>query len=130
MNSRHAPDMIPRKLIVLGASAGGVVTTCQLMAGWPVHVHLLIMVVVHFSSHESMLPRILSRCCPLPATHPYEGESIRAGRIYVAPPNRHLVVEDGHMKLSAGPRENRTRPAIDPLFRSAARAYRSGVIGI
>src|SRR5262245_31460406 len=107
MNSRHAPDMIPRKLIVLGASAGGVETTCQLLAALPVHFHLPILIVVHISSHESILPRILSRCGPLPATHPYEGESIRAGRIYVAPPNRHLVVEDGHMKLSAGPRENR-----------------------
>jgi len=71
----------------------------------------------------SALPEILSRAGRLPASHPRHGEHIEAGRIYVAPPDHHLLVKRGHVSLPVGPRENGYRPAIDPLFRTAARAY-------
>ena len=73
---------------------------------------------------------MLERGGPLPATNARDGEVIRPGRIYVAPPDRHLVIENGRTRLTRGPKENRFRPAIDPLFRSAAYAYGPRVIGV
>jgi chemotaxis response regulator CheB len=77
-----------------------------------------------------MLPYILSKAGPLPALHPEDGESIRSGQIYVAPPDRHMLIQDGSIRLSHGPHENLARPAIDPLFRSAAAAYGPKAVGI
>jgi len=78
----------------------------------------------------SYLPRILTRGGKLGAMHPKDGERIRPGLIYVAPPDHHLLLHQGFVRVVRGPRENRNRPAIDPLFRTAARAYRQRVIGI
>jgi two-component system, chemotaxis family, protein-glutamate methylesterase/glutaminase len=87
--------------------------------------------VVHFPPHvTSVLPRILTRRGTLTAVHPRDGESIRRGCVYVAPPDRHLLVERGRVRLVRGPRENAARPAIDPLFRSAALAYGARVIAV
>jgi two-component system chemotaxis response regulator CheB len=72
----------------------------------------------------------LTRAGALPASHPVDGEAIRIGRIYVAPPDFHLLLRDGRILLRQGPQENRTRPAIDPLFRSAAVAYGPRVVGV
>jgi two-component system chemotaxis response regulator CheB len=66
----------------------------------------------------------------LPASHARDGEAIRPGHIYVAPPDFHMLVRDDRIELSHGPRENHSRPAVDPLFRSAARAYGPGVTGV
>jgi two-component system chemotaxis response regulator CheB len=77
-----------------------------------------------------MLARLLSRAGPLPAIHPEDGELIRKGHIYVAPPDRHMIVERGHLRVIQGPRENRNRPAIDPTFRSAALTYGPRVVGV
>src|SRR5262249_45329043 len=84
-----------------------------------------------FAPHSrSHLADILSRAGPLPAMVARDGETVLPGRIYVAQPDRHMLVQDGYVRLERSARENRFRPAIDPLFRSAARAHRSRVIGV
>lgn len=89
------------------------------------------MLVLHVPTHAtSVLPRILNRAKTLLASHPQNNEEIVTGRIYVAPPDYHLLVKPGYVSLVRGPRENNHRPAIDPLFRSAARAYGGQVIGV
>lgn len=118
-------------IIVIGASAGGVETLTQLVKLLPRELDAAVLVVLHFPSYgTSVLPSILSRAGTLPAKHPEDGEALRSGHIYVAPPDYHLVVEPGRVRLSHGPRENGHRPAIDPLFRSAAMAYQRRVIGV
>ena len=88
-------------------------------------------VVLHVrASSPSAMPHILSREGPLEAVHPAHGDPIVPGRIYVAPPDHHLLVKPGRVELSRGPRENRVRPAVDVLFRSAAIAYAGRVIGV
>lgn len=118
-------------IIVIGASTGGVEALSTLVAGLPADLPAALFVVLHLSPEApSRLPAILSRVGRLRATHPADGEPIRLGHIYVAPPDRHLVLEPGRVRLVRGPRENRHRPAIDPLFRSAALAYGPQVIGV
>ncbi len=120
-----------RDVIVIGASAGGVEALSQLAAALPADFPAAVLVVVHFPAHAtSMLPSILQRRGPLPALHPHDGTAIRPGVIYVAPPNLHLLVRRGTVRLVRGPRENGHRPAVDPLFRSAAVAYGSRVVGV
>src|SRR6185437_2384135 len=88
-------------------------------------------VVLHLAPQStSVLPEILMRAGPLPAIHPRDGEPIRTGRIYIAPPDHHLLIEDGKVRVVRGPKENRHRPAVDPLFRSAAKWYGPRVIGV
>jgi two-component system chemotaxis response regulator CheB len=89
-----------------------------------------VFVVLHVGSHKSEMPWLLNQFGPLRATHPRNGDPIHPGRIYVAPPDHHLLLEPGHLRLTKGPRENWARPAIDPLFRSAARSYGDDVIGV
>lgn len=119
-----------QRVVVIGASAGGIEAICTVLAGLPADFPWPILIVVHIGAGPSQLPAILSRCGPLPAVHPQAGTLLEPGHVYVAPPNHHLIVADHHAQLTHGPRENRTRPAIDPLFRSASRAYRHGAIGI
>ncbi|HJT19493.1 MAG TPA: chemotaxis protein CheB [Nitrospira sp.] len=120
-----------RDIVVIGASAGGVETLETIVAGLPADFPAAVCVVLHIqSSTISRLPAILSQKGPLPARHPTDGSPVRKGLIYVAPPNQHLLIKDGHIQLSAGPKEHRTRPAINPLFRSAALAYGPRVIGV
>jgi two-component system chemotaxis response regulator CheB len=116
---------------VVGASAGGTEALTELVQGLPADFPAAIFVVVHFpASASSVLPRILSRAGPLPATHADDGDRFSPGRIYVAPPDCHLMVRDGRMSVRKGPKENNSRPAIDPLFRSAARSAGHRVIGV
>src|SRR5260370_40259010 len=89
-----------------------------------------VFVVAHVGRSRSILPDLLSRVGKLTASHPLEEEPIRRGHIYVAPPDRHLLMEDGKVCLSRGPREHFARPAIDPLFRAAARNCGARVIGV
>lgn len=116
---------------MVGASAGGVDALQQLVASLPPEFPAAVLVVLHVSSTgTSVLPQILSRSGPLPATFAKNGDELVRGQIYVAPADHHMLVHDGHLELSQGPRENGHRPAIDPLFRSAARSHHGRTIGV
>ncbi len=118
-------------IIVIGTSAGGVEALRELVSGLPPDLAAAIFVVMHVAAtSDSVLPKILSRSGPLPASHAVDGEAIEQGRIYVAPPDHHLLVERGRVRVTYGPKENRMRPAADPLFRSAALAYGPRVVGV
>ena len=120
-----------RDIVVVGFSAGGMDPLMQLVAVLPPDFPASIFVVHHFPAQSvSALPSILNRAGPLHASQPPDGERIRPGRIYAARPNRHLLLWDGRIRLTIGPREHGHRPAIDPLFRSAARSYGPRVIGV
>jgi two-component system, chemotaxis family, protein-glutamate methylesterase/glutaminase len=118
-------------LIAMGASAGGVEALRSVVAGFPPSLPAAVLVVLHLPADApSALPAILSRAGPLPAGRAEDGQRPVPGRIYVAPANRHLLVLDGRLRLSLGPSENGHRPAVDPLFRSAARSWGTGAIGV
>ena len=123
--------MANHDIIVIGASAGGVEALKELVAGFPTDLPAAVLIVLHVSPHgTSVLPVILSRAGNLPAIHAVDGQPLEAGRIYIAPPDHHLLVKQGYVALSRGPRENGHRPAVDPLFRTAARSYGARVIGV
>lgn len=123
--------MANRDLIVIGASAGGIEALQQLCGRLPKNFNAAVLVVLHTSPNSGgLLPQLLGRAGPLPALHPIDHEPIEKGRIYVAPPDLHMIVQDGHLTLIRGPRENHHRPAIDPTFRSAAVTYGNRVIGV
>src|SRR5262249_34313624 len=118
-------------IIVVGGSAGAVEGFQTLVRALPADFQAAIFFVLHIPvDYPSVLPKILSRAGSLPAEHPIDGEPVRHGRVYVAPPDRHLMLEDGVVRVKRGPRENRHRPAIDPLFRTAARVFGPRVIGV
>ncbi len=122
--------MLGHDIATIGASSGGIEALMKLVGDLPPDLPAAVFVVVHLpESVRSALPRILDRSGPLEAVHPEDGEPIRNGRIYVAPPNFHLLLERGRVRVVRGPRENRHRPAVDPLFRTAARAYGPRIVG-
>jgi two-component system chemotaxis response regulator CheB len=103
----------------------------ELVGRFPANLPAAVFIVLHVASElPSMLPQILGRSGPLPVKHAEDGDRVQPGRILIAPPDRHLTIEDGVVRVSRGPRENRHRPAIDPLFRTAARVFDSRVIGV
>ncbi|HKE44233.1 MAG TPA: chemotaxis protein CheB [Steroidobacteraceae bacterium] len=123
--------MPKRDIIVVGASTGGIASLQELVSALPADLPAAMLIVLHLGANApGMLPEILGRAGPLPAQVPEDKAAIEAGRIYVAPPDRHLLVERGRVRVVRGPKENRHRPAIDPLFRSAAWAYGPRVIGV
>jgi two-component system chemotaxis response regulator CheB len=118
-------------IIVIGASAGGLKAFEILVSQLPSNFPAAVFIVWHISpDYPSLLPEILARSTPLRVKHSSGKEPIRPGHIYVAPPDYHMLVEWGNVRLSRGPKENRFRPAIDVLFRSAARSYGERVIGV
>jgi len=121
--------MVKRNIIVIGTSAGGVQALCELTANLPNHLDASIFVVMHIGS-ETMLPEILSHCGNVPAVVAEHSKPYKRGYIYCAPANCHLSIKDHATFLTRGPRENGHRPAIDVLFRSAARVHRSNVVGV
>ena len=119
------------RIIVVGASAGGVEALRDLVAGLPRDLPAAVCVVLHVPPYTaSSLPAILTNAGPLPAEHASDGMKIRAAHIYVAPPDHHLLIDRGTLAVTKGPKENRFRPSIDALFRSAAYVYESSVIGV
>jgi two-component system chemotaxis response regulator CheB len=119
------------RIIVIGASAGGFEAIKKLVEGLPKDFDASIFIVWHMSPDvRGVLPEVLNRVNTIHAAHAYDGEEIKPGRIYVAPPDHHLLIEEGKVLATHGPKENRFRPAVDPLFRSAAYTYGSRVIGI
>ncbi|WP_426514126.1 chemotaxis protein CheB [Dactylosporangium sp. McL0621] len=121
----------PRGIVVVGASAGGVEALRTFVGGLPADLPGAVCVVLHVPrTGTSALPQILSRSGPLPAVHGTDGAALEAGCVYVAPPNQHLLIRDGRMRLSHGPVENGHRPAADPLFRSAARWWGAAALGV
>ena len=122
---------IAKRLIVIGASAGGVETLKEVVSDLPADLPAAVCIVMHISPFvASWLPDILGRSGVLPAVHPKDGTRIEAGKIYVAQPDFHLLIDDGRLAVKRGPKENRFRPSIDALFRSAAYVYGSKTIGV
>lgn len=118
-------------IIVIGSSAGGIDALVQLATALPPDLGAALFVVQHIAAEaRSLLPEILSNVGPLPASHPTDGAPIERGCIYVAPPDHHMLVENGHIHVMRGQKENSFRPAIDATFRTAARAYGPRVVGV
>ncbi len=127
----NGPQELPhRGSIVIGGSAGSLDTLRAIAQILPSDFPGTLFVVVHVGQSRSILPDLLRKAGKLSASHPREGERIRKSHIYVAPPDRHMLIEGGKVCLSRGPREHFTRPAIDPLFRSAAKECGARVIGV
>jgi two-component system, chemotaxis family, protein-glutamate methylesterase/glutaminase len=125
------PSLLKRDIMVVGASSGGIETLVNLVGGLPPDLPAAVFVVVHLPpASPSALPKILDRSGPLQAVRCEDGERIEPGRIYVAQPDLHLLIEDGHVRVVRGPKENRHRPAADTLFRSAAVVYGPRVVGV
>jgi two-component system, chemotaxis family, protein-glutamate methylesterase/glutaminase len=123
--------MSGHNIIVIGTSAGGLKALGAILGALPADLNAVLFIVQHLAADKpSILPQILTDVGILPASHPADGELIQTGRIYIAPPDYHLLVNQGSMRVVRGPQENRFRPAIDALFRSAARAYGSRVVGV
>ncbi|AMJ64014.1 chemotaxis protein CheB [Hymenobacter sp. PAMC 26628] len=120
-----------RDIVVIGASAGGVAALLALVKTLPADFPAPIFVVIHVAADSpSLLPHLLNSASALEARHPHDGETVRAGVIYVAPPDHHLLLEGDRVLVTRGPKENRFRPSIDALFRSAAYTYGPRVIGV
>lgn len=123
--------MVGHDIIVVGASAGGVEALTKLVRDLPASLPAAIFIVLHLpTTAMSAMPQILHRAGVLKVAEPKDKQVIEYGYIYVAPPNYHLLVKRGYIRLSQGPKENSHRPAVDPLFRTAARAYGRRVVGV
>lgn len=120
-----------RDVVVIGGSAGAIEALLRLVGGLPGALPARIFVTIHLAAGAtSVLPKLLTRAGSLPASHASDGERTTPGAIRVAPPDHHLLVRPGAMQVTQGPRENGHRPAVDPLFRSAAASYGDRVIGV
>jgi len=118
------------RVIVIGASAGGVPALIALAKGLPPDLPAAVLVVLHVGAHPSVLPDLMSANAALTARHAEHHEPVRAGQILVAPPDHHLLVIGQRTHLTRGPKEHFSRPAIDPLFRSAALDFGARTVGV
>ncbi|MBI5277225.1 MAG: chemotaxis protein CheB [Burkholderiales bacterium] len=118
------------QVVVIGASAGGVAALLEICAALPPFFPAPICVVQHVGSQPSMLPELMRHRGPNHAMHGAEGLKLATGTIYVAPPDQHMLLDGDRIRLAHGPKENHARPAIDPLFRSAALSWGPRVIGV
>ena len=125
-NSADNPD-----IVVIGASAGGVTALQRIVQALPRDLPVSVFIVLHLHPEsKSMLELVLARDSQLPVSTPVDGEPIKRAQIYVAPPNHHLTVERDRVRVTLGPLQNRHRPSIDVLFRSAAISFGPKVIGV
>lgn len=123
--------MFGHDIIVVGASSGGVDALPRLIGSLPADLPASVFVVLHIPAQgRDLLPEIMRRTASLSVAHGVDGESVRQGHVYVAPPDHHLQVDGTRVRLSRGPRENFHRPSIDALFRSAAECYGPRVAGV
>jgi two-component system chemotaxis response regulator CheB len=125
------PEELSRDIIVIGGSAGALPALRQVLRALPAGLPAAVFVVIHTSPDSpGILPRLLEKDAALPVAYATDTEPIRSGHVYVGPPDHHLLVKPGLVRVTRGPRENRFRPAVDPLFRTAASAYDSRVVGV
>ena len=123
--------MAKRDIIVIGGSAGSHSALRRIMSDLPADIPASIFVATHVPSNSAgYLTDVLAAAGPLPVSRAVDGQPVEGGHVYTAVPDRHLLLVDGIMRLGEGPRENMARPAIDPLFRSAALAYGSRAVGV
>lgn len=121
----------PARIVVVGASAGGVEALIGFVRGLPATLSCPVAVVLHVAPEgRSLLPSILARATGLPVLAAADRDELRPGHVYVAVPDHHLLVEDGHVRLTRGPAEHGHRPALDPALRAAARAYGPRAVGV
>jgi two-component system, chemotaxis family, protein-glutamate methylesterase/glutaminase len=122
---------VPRRVVGIGASAGGIDALTKLVGNLPAGLPAAVCVVLHVpATGRSLLAPILARHTALDVRMATDGESVRAGRVYVAAPDRHLTVDGGRLRLGRGPKENGVRPAVDPMLRSLAAAYRDRAVAV
>jgi len=121
---------IKRDIVVIGASAGGVMALAQLFAAFPRGLPAAVGVVLHRGAEKSELAHVLGRRSPLPVIEPEQRMALKRAHIYLAPPDHHLLFETAGAAIQRGPKEHSTRPAVDPLFRSAAAAYGRRVVAV
>src|SRR5262245_39587416 len=115
--TKAAAPLAGHDIVVVGASAGGVAALLELVSDLPADLPAALFLVVHtMPEAKSHLPELLSKRGPLLATHALHGEIIERGRIYVAPPDNHLILRPGALQVVRGPQENGHRPAVDVLF--------------
>ena len=119
-----------RHLVVVGASAGAVPVLLGLATQLPADFPAAVLVVLHVGAHHSVLPELLKDRGALRARHALDGQVLQLGTIEIAPPDEHMLVDGNRIRLQRGPKEHHARPAIDPLFRSAAAAHGPQVIGV
>lgn len=123
--------MTAKRLVVIGTSSGGIETLRTIVAGLPETFSAAVCIVLHIGPESpGVVPEILARSGRLPVSPACDGQRIQSGHIYVAPSDRHLLIEPGRLRVTKGPREHGFRPAIDPLFRSAAQVYGPALVGI
>jgi two-component system chemotaxis response regulator CheB len=120
-----------RDVVTIGSSGGGIEALTTLLGALPADLPAAVFVVLHrYAGGGDGLPRIIGRASPLTVRTAVDGDPITPGVVLLAPSDHHLFLERDHVVLDRGPRENNCRPAVDPLFRSAARAFGARVIGV
>ena len=116
--------------IAIGSSTGGIEALLTLASGLPARLPAVVLVTQHIGGYVSVLPELMRSRGPNPALHPRDGDEAEPGTIYIAPPDRHMLIEQGCIRLVRGPKENHSRPAIDPMFRSVALEFGGRAIGV
>ena len=117
-------------IVVIGASAGGVSALLEISSHLPRFFPAPVCIVQHVGNNPSMMPELLRYRGPNHAMHVEDGQRLTSGTLHVAPPDCHLLVDGDRLYLTHGPKENHARPAIDPLFRTAALSWGARVIGV